>query len=181
MRFCFCARVQCVISRNDLWGSRASGEGTVWWRWKWVQGVCGAAVRGVLGPVAASGAGGRHVRASVTSRIRARGSVYLHMCSYIYQMHERSEHTICHDHLCFYRFINTGGAGTHTGHMDTRITQTNLTTILHAHARPRRGRSPTPLSRPNPTANSEEAAPSEPAAPGTRLPPTIVSDRPVAA
>jgi hypothetical protein len=77
-------------------------------------------------------------------------------------------HTICDDHLCFYRFINTGGRlGTHTGHMDTRITQTNLTTILHAHARPRRGRSPTPLSRPNPTADSEEAAPSEPAAPGT--------------
>jgi hypothetical protein len=64
-------------------------------------------------------------------------------------MHERcvGAHTIgCHGHLCFYRFINTGGSrdthGTH-GHTDmhetdnTRITQTNLTTILQTHQRTR--------------------------------------------
>ena len=93
-------------------GGHESGEGTVWWRWKWVQGVCGAAVRGVLVPVAASGAGfaSRFALLRVTLRASVRGRVCrfamrFACASYIYQMHERSglPFIYYHDHLCFYR------------------------------------------------------------------------------
>ena len=64
------------------------------------------------------------------------------------------------------------GAGTHkghTGHTDTRITQTNLTTIPTHKPRSRTRAAqrespepPNPRSRPSPAADSEETAPGEP-------------------
>ena len=83
-----------------------------------------------------------------------------------------------------YRKKDTGGAGTHTGHTsahaDTRITQTNLTTIQtqrHTRTTTRRPKpqptqqpqeQPHARSRPLPAADSEEAAPSEPDPASTR-------------
>ena len=59
-----------------------------------------------------------------------------------------------------------GGAGTLTGHSDTRITQTNLTSAIQTS--PTHDPGDNPRGRTDrPTADSEEAAPSEPAAPGT--------------
>ena len=93
-------------------------------------------------------------------------------------------HTICDDHLCFYRFINTGGSrdthGTH-GHTDHTDEPHNhpADSPTHTHDRGEGGARPHSADRtPRPTQKRPPPRPSEPAAPpAAPLPPTIVSDR----